>query len=109
LHNIDIKYRDSVLKYTLEIPNLSTEMVYMPRDVILGYPSVEVKLKDAAGHISSEVISPYPPGIPILIPGERITEEIVEYLYKLRKKKKSIDGEYHGMDKIDKIRIVKTQ
>jgi arginine/lysine/ornithine decarboxylase len=32
------------------------------------------------GRICAEIISPYPPGIPILAPGEIITEEIVEYL-----------------------------
>lgn len=47
-------------------------------------PKRKVKLKDAAGMISCEMASPYPPGIPVLLPGERITAEIIEliYLYK---------------------------
>ncbi len=41
----------------------------------------KVKLRDAAGMISSEMVSPYPPGIPILLPGEIITSEIIEKIY----------------------------
>lgn len=41
----------------------------------------KVKLKDAVGMISSEMASPYPPGIPILLPGEIITPEIIEGIY----------------------------
>jgi arginine decarboxylase len=32
------------------------------------------------GHICAEIISPYPPGIPILVPGEEVTQEAVDYL-----------------------------
>jgi len=34
----------------------------------------------AAGRICAEQVTPYPPGIPVLIPGERITTELLEYL-----------------------------
>ena len=30
--------------------------------------------------ICAEIVAPYPPGIPILAPGERITQNIVDYL-----------------------------
>jgi arginine/lysine/ornithine decarboxylase len=40
-----------------------------------------VRLKDAAGMVSSEMASPYPPGIPVLLPGEIITSEIIEEIY----------------------------
>ena len=35
---------------------------------------------ESAGHISSEFVMCYPPGIPIIAPGELITEEILEYV-----------------------------
>ncbi len=38
----------------------------------------------AAGRISAELYSPCPPGIPIIIPGEKITESIAEKLEKER-------------------------
>jgi arginine/lysine/ornithine decarboxylase len=40
----------------------------------------ELKLEDAIGRISSEYVMAYPPGIPILAPGEMITKEIVTYI-----------------------------
>lgn len=43
-------------------------------------PARYVPLAQAAGEISADVVTPYPPGIPILAPGERVTRPIVEYL-----------------------------
>ncbi len=37
-------------------------------------------IEDSAGHISAELVMAYPPGIPVLAPGERITEEIIDYV-----------------------------
>ncbi|WP_303789500.1 aminotransferase class I/II-fold pyridoxal phosphate-dependent enzyme [Ruminococcus flavefaciens] len=37
-------------------------------------------LDEAAGHVCSEFVMCYPPGIPILAPGELITPEIIEYI-----------------------------
>ena len=47
-------------------------------------PTRKVKLEEAAGEIIAEMVSPYPPGIPRLIPGERVTETILDYLSKGR-------------------------
>lgn len=41
-----------------------------------------VPLKDAAGRISGQIVAPYPPGVPILAPGEEITEKHIAYLQK---------------------------
>lgn len=37
-------------------------------------------LKSAVGRVAAEMVCPYPPGIPLLAPGEEITSEVVEYL-----------------------------
>ena len=37
-------------------------------------------MEQAAGRISGEFVMCYPPGIPILAPGERITPEILDYI-----------------------------
>jgi arginine/lysine/ornithine decarboxylase len=42
--------------------------------------SLTVELKSACHAKSAEMVIPYPPGIPILYPGETITPEVVEYL-----------------------------
>lgn len=39
-----------------------------------------IPIKAAKGKISSEFVTAYPPGIPVLAPGERITNEIIDYI-----------------------------
>ena len=61
---------------------LDNEMVVAPRDAFLGASAV-VALDDAIGRISCESIAGYPPGIPALLPGERVTAETIAYLREL--------------------------
>ncbi len=37
-------------------------------------------MADAAGRISAEMITPYPPGIPAVLPGERLIGPVLRYL-----------------------------
>jgi arginine decarboxylase len=39
-----------------------------------------VGIDDLEGRITTMLVTPYPPGIPLLIPGERFNKSIVEYL-----------------------------
>ena len=43
---------------------------------------VTMPLCQAAGHIAADIIAPYPPGIPILAPGEEISQKHIAYLQK---------------------------
>jgi lysine decarboxylase len=58
---------------------LTQQMVVPPREAFLGEAEV-VAVADAVGRISCESIAGYPPGIPALLPGERITAETLGYL-----------------------------
>ncbi len=49
-------------------------------------------LKECAGHISGEFVMCYPPGIPILAPGERITGEIIDYIIYAKEKGSVMTG-----------------
>jgi lysine decarboxylase len=40
----------------------------------------QIKLEDAVGRIAAAPVIPYPPGIPLMVPGEEITKEISEHL-----------------------------
>jgi lysine decarboxylase len=62
---------------------LVNEVVVPPREAFLG-ASETVPVDDAVGRVSAESIAGYPPGIPALLPGERITAEGVGYLRELR-------------------------
>jgi arginine/lysine/ornithine decarboxylase len=50
-----------------------------PRDAYYA-PSRAVSLREVIGEISAELVIPYPPGIPVLAPGDVISAEKVEYL-----------------------------
>jgi arginine decarboxylase len=58
------------------------EVAVSPREAFLGETDV-VAVQGAIGRISCEAIASYPPGIPALLPGERITAETVDYLREL--------------------------
>lgn len=78
IHTQGIPRQALPLLQQMDLPDLP-EAVLTPREAF--YAKVEtVPFSKSAGRICTEVVSPYPPGIPILVPGERITQELVDYL-----------------------------
>lgn len=55
-------------------------------------PAQSVALTDAIGEICAEMVVPYPPGIPVLLPGEVITNEKVAYLWHGRARGMALGG-----------------
>ena len=55
-------------------------------------PQVNLPLKDTAGRVSAEFVMCYPPGIPLLAPGERITPQVIDYIEYSRGKGSSLTG-----------------
>ena len=68
-------YQLSIINYQLSIINSPIS----PRDAFFA-PTETVSLEKAIGCISAEIICPYPPGIPIIMPGEAIAPEAIDYL-----------------------------
>jgi arginine decarboxylase len=60
----------------------SPTLVLSPRDAFFA-DSKAVSIEAAIGQVSAELICPYPPGIPVLMPGERITAGAIEYLQRI--------------------------
>ncbi len=60
-------------------PTLELETAIRPRDAFFGRYE-DVPAHDAVGRIAAEQITPYPPGIPVIVPGERINEHVINYL-----------------------------
>lgn len=67
------------------------KQIISPRDALFGN-TCRVPFADAAGKICAEIVTFYPPGIPILCPGERITQEIINYCHVLQNAGLHISG-----------------
>lgn len=72
---------------TLPLP----PVLMTPRDAWFASKS-SVQLEDAVGRISAEMIAPYPPGIPIICPGEEITREVIELIEEFKSHSHSFQG-----------------
>ncbi|MBV1776216.1 aminotransferase class I/II-fold pyridoxal phosphate-dependent enzyme [Burkholderiaceae bacterium DAT-1] len=86
---------------TPNIPHF-TSLKYLPRDAFYCEGELVPLLDEAdqvnqklAGQISADQIVPYPPGIPVLVPGQVITPEIISYLVTLLRSQKQV--ELHGV------------
>ncbi|MEI2819427.1 MAG: decarboxylase [Marmoricola sp.] len=55
------------------------ELALTPKEAFFA-PTQTVPLRESVGRVGAELIAPYPPGIPVLAPGERITAEVVDAL-----------------------------
>ncbi|MFD1039907.1 aminotransferase class I/II-fold pyridoxal phosphate-dependent enzyme [Virgibacillus byunsanensis] len=68
---------------TIDITKLFTKPI---QELVFSYQEMQqrktkqVKLNNAKGHVAAEAIIPYPPGIPIVLKGERITAIHIELL-----------------------------
>jgi len=80
------------------------KMRMLPRDAFLAQTE-SVPLRESPGRICAETISPYPPGIPVIAPGEEITGELIAYLRLEMKAGVRIQGTYDDALKV--IRVVK--
>ncbi len=78
IHTQGVPSQLQPLVQQMDLPALP-EAVLTPREAF--YARTEsVSFRKSAGRICTEIVSPYPPGIPILVPGERITQELVDYI-----------------------------
>jgi arginine decarboxylase len=74
--------KEIVISEVLGIPNIP-ESVLTPRDAFNSL-TISIPIEDSIGLISAEFLMAYPPGIPILCPGEIVTQEIVDYVKALK-------------------------
>jgi arginine decarboxylase len=77
---------------------------YYPDDceyVPLDSPEVEARLKDGPEMISANFVIPYPPGFPIMVPGQVITRETIDFMRKLDVK------EIHGFERAKGLKLIR--
>jgi lysine decarboxylase len=58
---------------------LELDTVMLPRDAFFGRTE-SVPVDQACDRIAAEQITPYPPGIPAVVPGERLNDAVLDYL-----------------------------
>ncbi len=58
---------------------LQLETVMLPRAAFFG-PTERVPPGNGAGRVAAEQITPYPPGIPAVVPGELLNDAVIDYL-----------------------------
>ncbi|KUL58620.1 aminotransferase class I/II-fold pyridoxal phosphate-dependent enzyme [Streptomyces sp. NRRL S-1521] len=66
----------------IDVPDpasLRLEQVMLPRDAFFGRVE-QVPWEKAVGRVTAEMLTPYPPGIPAALPGEKLNHEVLRYL-----------------------------
>lgn len=64
---------------------ISPEVATSPQEAFYAQKE-SIPLEQCVGHVCSEFVMCYPPGIPILAPGERVTQDIIDYIRYARNK-----------------------
>ena len=70
---------------------IDPEVVCSPQEAFYSNKK-SVPIEESVGHVCSEFVMCYPPGIPILAPGERITSSILDYILYAKEKGCSMTG-----------------
>ncbi len=79
------------------------EMIVTPRDAFYNEKKT-VRLEDSAGEIAGEMVMAYPPGIPVICLGERITRDVIDYIKLLKEERCELQGTCDP--KVDYIRVL---
>ncbi len=85
------------------LPAEPPQAVLSVRDAVLG-ESESIPLEAAAGRVSAAAIGLYPPGTPLIWPGERISENVIQYLLCLSR----LGGEIFGLSE-GLVRVVENE
>jgi len=79
------------LESEVGLPPVGRAGVLTPREAFFADHEY-IPAAQAAGRVSSEIVTVYPPGIPLLVPGEVVTPEILKYIQKMGQLGATIDG-----------------
>jgi arginine decarboxylase len=69
----------------------------------LADPEIDRRLKEGPALVSANFVIPYPPGFPIMVPGQVITQETIDFMRKLDVK------EIHGYDAAEGLKLVRAE
>jgi arginine decarboxylase len=104
----DVYKKTNVARLTTEMYLSDMVPAMRPADAFakMAHREIErVAIDDLEGRITAMLVTPYPPGIPLLIPGERFNKTIVNYLQFAREFNERFPGfetDVHGLVKGEK-------
>ena len=67
------------------------DLAILPATAFFGQRE-SVPLNQCSGRIAAALVTPYPPGIPLLVPGQRIQQAHIDYLASLAGQKLTVQG-----------------
>jgi arginine/lysine/ornithine decarboxylase len=71
---------------------INPSVVMTPQEAFYAPKEEMIPIRETNGRICTEFLMCYPPGIPILAPGERITQEIIDYILYAKEKGCQLTG-----------------
>ena len=87
---VEEKQESQTPKASVRLPEMETqESVMAPCDAVEA-STVMIPRTDALDRVSGEYVYSYPPGVPILVPGERITEKVLQYLERAEREERAL-------------------
>ncbi|MCQ2077690.1 MAG: aminotransferase class I/II-fold pyridoxal phosphate-dependent enzyme [Bacteroidaceae bacterium] len=84
---------------------INPSVIMTPQEAFYAPKEEMIPIRETEGRICTEFVMSYPPGIPILAPGERITQEIIEYIIYAKEKGCSMTGPEDP--KIERLNVIK--
>jgi arginine decarboxylase len=90
LRDISSKTVISEFKNNIIIPQ-NPKMIVSPRDAFYS-PKKVSSLEESLGEVAGEMVMAYPPGIPVICMGERISKDIIDYIKVLKEQKCELQG-----------------
>ncbi len=99
LRKIVVDYKDMFMnqkkRKRVVFPHFVPKKEVNPREALTKLTR-KIPFKRSVGKICAEIVCPYPPGVPVLCPGEVITQEIYSYLMNLLDSGARINGQSDG-------------
>lgn len=86
---------------------INPSVVMTPQEAFYAPKEEMIPIEETNGRICTEFVMSYPPGIPILAPGERITQEIIDYILYAKQKGCSLTGPED--EKVERLNVIKEQ
>ncbi len=80
LNEIDKQFKNSTKLTDINIKEVVIPPQAVSPDKVMQCKCEKRKLTESVGKVSKNIITPYPPGVPVVCPGEFITLEAVEYI-----------------------------